>query len=77
MNHGHWGNFYKSKSDNLWWSKDKTGHGDSVWKVFKERGGGLEWQADADEFGDFITDKHKSETGMWIPWSELRGVPGF
>ncbi len=67
------GKFYKSKSDGLWWSTDKAGHGGSKWKVFEETGDGLKWKADADQFGDFIQGKHKGDTGMFIPWSELAG----
>lgn len=67
-------NIYKSKSDGLWWSKDITGHGNSVWKVFEERGDGLHWMADADEYGNFIVGKHKGPTGKYIPWKELTTV---
>jgi hypothetical protein len=65
------GRFDKSKSDGLWWSKDRAGHGGSVWKVFKEESDGLHWIADADEFGDFIPDKHKGPTGLFISWEDL------
>ena len=65
---------YKSKSDGLWWSVDKSTHGGSTFKVFKENNKGLDWIADADEFGNFITDKHKSPTGTFIPWSSLGTV---
>ena len=75
--HNRFGKFYKSKSDGLWWSRDQAGHGGSAWKVFQETGEGLSWIADADEYGDFIVGKYKGETGTFIPWSELRGVPGF
>ena len=74
MRHGRFGTFAKSKSDGLWWSTDKAGHGGSTWKVFEETADGLKWRADADKFGDFITMKHKSDTGMMIPWGELAGV---
>lgn len=65
------GTFSRSKSDGLWWSKDQAGHGGSAWKVFEERGDGLHWIADADEYGDFIVGKDKSPTGQFIPWDEL------
>ncbi|MCF6402513.1 DUF6443 domain-containing protein [Chitinophaga filiformis] len=65
------GKFYKSASDGLWWSVDKTGHGKSKFKVFKETAKGLEWIADADEFGDFIIGKHKGDTGKFIEWKDL------
>lgn len=69
--HRRFGNFYKSKSDGLWWSKDNAGHGNSVWKVFRETDKGLDWIADADEHGDFIKGKHKGPTGLHIPKKEL------
>lgn len=74
MRHERFGMFYKSKSDGLWWSKDRAGHGGSAWKVFEQTSEGLRWKADADKYGDFITGKHKSDTGVQIPWSELAGV---
>ncbi len=73
-NHNNFGNFYKSKSDNLWWSTDKYGHGGSKFKVFKENKKGLEWYKDADNYGNFIKGKHKGSTGEFIPWKELNGV---
>jgi len=74
VRHQRFGTFHKSKSDGLWWSKDQAGHGGSKWKVFEETKGGLKWKADADEFGDFIVEKHKSDVGRDIPWSELGAV---
>jgi hypothetical protein len=71
--HRRFGNFYRSRSDGLWWSRDKAGHGGSRWKVFEETAEGLRWRADADEFGTFITGKHRSGIGEIIPWSELAG----
>jgi len=65
------GNFYKSASDGLWWSKDLAGHGGSVWKVFKETPQGLDWIADADQYGDFIVGKWKGGVGRFIPWKDL------
>lgn len=72
--HSKWGTFYKSKSDGLWWVVDKTKHGGSEFKVFKETNQGLEWIHDADKYGDFISDKHKSATGTFISWGELKTV---
>ncbi len=72
--HNTWGDIYKSKSDGLWWAVDKSGHGGSKFKVFKERSTGLEWFKDADEFGNFIDDKHKGPTGLFIPWGHLSTV---
>ncbi len=72
--HIHWGSFYKSISDGLWWSIDKTGHGKSKFKVFIETEKGLKWISDADEYGNFIAKKHKSETGKLIPWGQMKTV---
>jgi hypothetical protein len=74
MRHDRFGKFYKSKSSGLWWSRDRAGHGRSAWKVFDETSDGLRWKADADQFGDFITGKHKGPTGLEIPWSDLNGA---
>jgi hypothetical protein len=64
------GKLYKSKSDGLWWSKDTFGHGGCPSKVFTENKKGLQWYRDADQFGDFITGKHKGPTGLTIPWKQ-------
>jgi RHS repeat-associated protein len=74
VRHRRFGKFYKNKADGRWWSRDRAGHGGSHWKVFKETDGGLEWISDADEFGDFIGGKHKSDIGISIPWPELWSV---
>ena len=47
-----------------YWLDDLTNHGDSAFKVFKKNGKYLEWVADADEFGNFILNKHKSSVGI-------------
>ena len=73
LRHGRFGVFFKSKSDGLWWSVDRAGHGGSAFKVFKESRNGLEWIHDANEFGDFIIGKHKGPTGISIPWNQLSG----
>ncbi len=69
--HPKFGNFAKSESDGLWWSRDNAGHGGSAWKVFRETDKGLQWVADADQYGDFISGKYKGPTGMFVPWKEL------
>ncbi|MCR9155556.1 MAG: RHS repeat-associated core domain-containing protein [Bacteroidetes bacterium] len=69
--HKKFGTFYKSKSDGLWWAVDRAGHR-SKFKVFKEGKKGLEWFKDADEYGNFIINKHKGATGMFIPWGHLK-----
>lgn len=76
VEHPRFGKFYKAKSDGLWWSKDRAGHGSQgrpQWKVFEETADGLKWKADANEFGDFIEDKHKGSVGLHIPWSDVGG----
>ncbi|MEW9677686.1 hypothetical protein ABRT01_16135 [Lentibacillus sp. L22] len=59
---------YRDPKTKLWWAKDTTGQGDSAFKVFKEAKGGkeLHWLADSDKYGNFIPDKHKSQTGTVI-----------
>ncbi|WP_432951080.1 polymorphic toxin-type HINT domain-containing protein [Kribbella sp. CA-253562] len=64
--------FFKSKSDGLWWTKDKKGDGGSAFKVYKATSEGLEWYKDADIYGDFFTNKWKSDKGKFIPWKQLR-----
>ncbi len=49
---GPFGKLWKSKSDGLWWSRDTAGHGGSAWKVFDETPKGLQWRADADQYGN-------------------------
>jgi hypothetical protein len=71
--HGRFGKFYQSASDGTWWVKDTAGHGGSAFKVYEETSTGLQWIADADEFGTYIVGKHKSSTGAFIPWKELAG----
>ncbi|MFJ9544129.1 DUF6531 domain-containing protein [Streptomyces sp. NPDC101225] len=66
--------FYKSASDQTWWTVDATGHGESAFKVYRETKKGLEWIFDADRYGDRMLNKWKGETGRFIPWSKLRGV---
>jgi hypothetical protein len=70
--HTKYGKFYKSKSDGLWWSTDIDKHGGSQFKVFEESPKGLEWIADADEYGTFIEGKHKGKSGASIEWGKLK-----
>lgn len=53
---------------------DNGGHGGSKFKIFNETNKGLEWFKDADEFGDFIINKHKGSTGRFIPWGQLKTI---
>lgn len=68
---GPFGTVSKSRSDGLWWSKDTAGHGGSAWKVYEESSRGLIWRSDANQYGDFIVGKHKSDIGTFIPWKDL------
>ncbi|MBW9214981.1 HINT domain-containing protein [Mumia sp. zg.B53] len=68
---GPFGTVSKSKSDALWWSRDTAGHGGSTWKVYTESSRRLIWRADANQYGDFIIGKHKSDVGTFIPWKDL------
>ena len=72
--HREYGKIYKSKSDGLWWAIDKAKHGGSKFKVFKETPKGFEWIKDADEYGNFILNKHKGAKGLVIPKGELKTV---
>ena len=47
-----------------YWLQDKAGHGNSAFKVFEKSGNKLKWIHDADEFGNFILNKHKGPIGM-------------
>ncbi|MBS7531046.1 Hint domain-containing protein, partial [Hazenella sp. IB182353] len=60
-------NAYQDKTKKgYWWAKDQTGHANVAFKVFEKRGNTLNWVSDADEFGNFIMNKHKSNTGKVI-----------
>ena len=72
--HSKYGKIFKSKSDDLWWAVDNAEHGGSKFKVFKESSKGLEWYRDADQFGDFIINKHKGPIGTSIPWGQLQTI---
>lgn len=50
-----------------YWLDDLAGHGTNgsfSFKVFRKTGKYLEWYADADLYGNFITGKHKGPTGL-------------
>ncbi|WP_032113526.1 VENN motif pre-toxin domain-containing protein [Candidatus Paracaedibacter symbiosus] len=73
--HDCFGKFYKNKEDGYYYTKDQAKHGGSTWKVYKETGRGLEWRYDLDQFGEKM-DKHKGDTGKFIPKKDLNGVNG-
>jgi hypothetical protein len=59
--------YLKDAKTGTWWSKDTAGHGGSVWKVYMETSPGkLDWIADADAQGNFISGKWKSPAGTSI-----------
>lgn len=47
-----------------YWLNDKAKHGNSAFKVFEKRNQKLHWAYDADEFGNFILNKHKGPVGL-------------
>ncbi len=60
--------YYRDLDSETWWSEDKTGHGESAWKVYALSGA---WQADADIYGDNM-NKHKSTVGKNINFKSLK-----
>jgi len=59
--------YMKDAKTGTWWSRDTAGHGGSAWKVYREKpGGALEWMADADAHGNFVSGKHKSSIGTLL-----------
>ena len=77
MQHPRTGNkYYRHDSTGNWWSRDRAGHGGSEWKVYQETNNGLEWIADADQYGDYIVGKHKGPVGRSISWNDLN-ASGF
>ena len=58
--------YWRHKTTGFWWSKDTAGHGGAAFKVFERFGNQLHWKADADQYGNFIHGKHKSQAGTII-----------
>lgn len=46
-----------------YWVKDLAGHGGSAFKVYVKNGKNLDWIHDADQYGNWIEDKHKGPHG--------------
>ncbi len=67
------GKLYQDPETRLWWSKDRTQHGNSQFKVFKKNAKGFEWVFDADCNGNRIDGKHKGPIGIFIPFKDLIG----
>lgn len=59
-------NYLHDTVTGYWWSKDMAGHAQVAWKVFTQVGKELHWYADADQYGNFITGKHKGPIGMIV-----------
>lgn len=60
--------------DETVWSRSHSNHGGEEYKVYKKGNKGLEWEADADKYGNYIKDKHKSRSGKFISWKSLRKI---
>lgn len=73
MTHPRFGRFSQHSSSELWWTQDRAGHGGSVWKVYREINGQLQWEADTDAIGNYLP-KHKGPTGKTISMKEFRGI---
>jgi RHS repeat-associated protein len=59
--------YLKDANTGTWWSRDTAGHGGSAWKVYQEVSPGkLQWIADADAQGNYISGKWKSPAGTSI-----------
>ncbi|MDA0207574.1 MAG: RHS repeat-associated core domain-containing protein [Acidobacteria bacterium] len=69
--HAKFGKFYKSKGADDWITIDRAGHGGSAFKLYRQKGNKLVWQADLDQAGNIIIGKHKGPIGREIPLSEL------
>lgn len=55
----------------IWYSKDIDQHGGSGYKLFVEKKTHFAWIGDADEFGNIMQNKHKSEKGKKISKKDL------
>lgn len=60
-------NAYLDRIRKYWWSKDVQEHGESGFKFMVYTPKGFCWIEDADQFGNFIKDKHKGTAGLFIP----------
>lgn len=64
--------YINKKKQELWYSAGQTGHGESRFKQFKMKEGNLEWEADPDEYGDYMLGKHKGPSGRVMPTKSLK-----
>ncbi|WP_338849532.1 RHS repeat-associated core domain-containing protein [Massilia sp. W12] len=63
--------YFRDPKDGRWYSVDKTGHGESAFKQFRQEGNKLVHIYDLDEFGDRM-GKHKGEAGKTIDLKTLK-----
>ena len=69
--------FQWKKDDRFWFAVDRARHGGAKYKLFMEKGNKLVFHASADEYGQFMKDKHESNARsekqrLTIPKSQLR-----
>jgi hypothetical protein len=74
---GPYGKIYKDPTQkignkDIYWSKDRAGHGGSRFKLFKKQDGSLKHFADVDELGN-VLNKHKGPTGKNIRIKDIQG----
>lgn len=65
--------YWRHDATGHWWSKDTARHGGCAFKVYQRSGNQLVWIADADEYGDYIYNKHKGPTGKVIDLDSMEG----
>lgn len=71
--HHSFGVIIECEETHYFFSVDRAGHASSVAKRFIEYAGGLQWDADIDADGNVIENKHKGDTGVYIPKKDLNG----
>ncbi|MFK0313326.1 RHS repeat-associated core domain-containing protein [Pseudomonas sp. NPDC090233] len=64
--------YYRDPVRNNWWSRDTENHGGSAWKVMNQHGSELIHIRDADIYGDYMTKKHKGQTGARISMKGMK-----
>ena len=79
--HGQFGKIYKDPTQmvgtkEVWWTKDRAGHGGSKYKLYKEEKREFKWMADLDETGKVLVNKHKGPRGRDIDKSRINWKGG-
>ena len=59
------------RNDSVWLVKDTAGHAGACYKVYRERGGSLEFECSIDEYGKVMANKHESMSGHRIKTKDL------